>query len=137
MATRSLAVLILKAVAVWGGILILAVANGMVREFALVPWFGKTTGFIVSGVALSVVIVVVAYFSYPWFGQTSLPGFACIGVGWLILTLLFETSFGRMQGKSWAEILDAYRFQDGNIWPAVLLVITCSPYIVARLRARS
>jgi hypothetical protein len=47
----------------------------------------------------------------------------------------FEFTFGRLvQGKPWPQLLEAYTFKDGNIWPLVLLVTTLAPWIAARLR---
>jgi xanthine/uracil permease len=135
MRNRKIIALALKALAVWCGILLLAIANGVLREAALVPLLGKTAGLIASGISLSALIIAVAYFSMPWFGRHSLIVFVGIGLGWLALTLLFETSFARFQGKSWMDILDAYRFQGGNIWPLVLLVTGVAPCLAAKIRS--
>lgn len=124
-----------KAWAVWLGILVLAVANGMLREAVLIPVLGKPPGFIVSGVVLSVLIVAVAYYALPWFGRLSAARYAGIGLVWLCLTLAFEFTFGRLvQGKPWPELFQAYTFRDGNIWPVVLLVTMIAPCVAARVR---
>ncbi|MES2627056.1 MAG: hypothetical protein V4628_17345 [Pseudomonadota bacterium] len=124
-----------KALAVWFGILMLAVVNGALREVVLIPALGKPTGFILSGVLLSGLILVVTYFALPWFERAPLASYAAIGLGWLCLTLVFEFAFGRLvQGKSWSVLLDAYTFKDGNIWSIVLFVTTIAPYIAARIR---
>jgi hypothetical protein len=135
MRNRKMIVLTLKAIAIWWGILVLAIANGVLREAALVPLLGKAAGLITSGISLSALIIAVAYFSLPWFGRKSFVVFIGVGLGWLALTLLFETSFARFQGKSWTEILDSYRFHGGNIWPLVLLVTGCAPCLAAKLRS--
>jgi hypothetical protein len=127
-----------KAFAVWIGILVLAIANGMLREAVLIPALGKPTGLILSGVLLSGLILVVAYFALPWFGRTSPASYAAIGCAWLCLTLAFEFTFGRLiQGKPWSQLLEAYSFKDGNIWPMVLLITALAPYLVARIRGRT
>jgi hypothetical protein len=41
-----------------------------------------------------------------------------------------------VQHKSWAELLQAYTFRDGNIWPLVLLVTVLAPVLAWRLRPR-
>ncbi len=43
---------ILKALAVWFGILVLAILNGMLREAVLLPAFGAPLGMILSGILL-------------------------------------------------------------------------------------
>ena len=124
-----------KTFATWLGILVLAVANGMLREAMLIPVLGKPPGLILSGVLLSGLILLVAYFVLPWFGRTSIASYATIGLGWLCLTLAFEFAFGYLiQGKPWSQLLEAYTFKDGNIWPVVLLITAIAPYTAARIK---
>lgn len=127
-------VITIKALALWCAILVSAVANGSLREAILIPWLGKAPGLVLSGILLSVVILAITLFALPWLGARRLPQLIGIGVGWLVLTLVFEFSFGRFQGKSWSSMLEAYSFRDGNIWPLVLLVTAAAPYIAARFR---
>lgn len=125
-----------KAFAVWLGILVLAIANGALRDVALVPAMGSTLGLAASGVLLSVLILAVAYFALPWFGAAPFARYIAIGLGWLLLTLVFELTFGRLiQGKPWPEILAAYSFKNGNLWPVVLLVTAVAPYVAAKIRS--
>ena len=54
---------------------------------------------------------------------------------WLATTLAFELGFGRfVQHKGWAEILEAYTFKGGNLWPLVLAIVLISPWLAAKLR---
>ena len=126
--------MILKALAIWAGILVLAMLNGMLREAVLMPALGTAPGLVLSGVFLSALILIVAYLFLPWLGAGRPAEFLAIGLGWLALTLIFEFSFGLGQGKSWQVMLDAYTFRDGNIWPVVLVVTALAPYLAAKLR---
>ena len=131
-----LTVVALKALVIWASILALAVANGLLREAVLVPWLGTPAGLVLSGLLLSTLIIGVTYLCLPWL-QISRPVQLCaVGLGWLALTLAFEFSFGLWQGMSWPELLQAYTFKDGNIWPIVLAVTALAPYIAAQMRAR-
>ena len=50
------------------------------------------------------------------------------------LTVAFEFFFGRVVAKkSWQELLRAYRFENGDIWPLVLMAVTVSPVAAAAL----
>lgn len=119
----------------WLGILVLAVANGLLREAVLMPALGKRPAFVLSGVLLSALILAAAYFSLPWFGRAPAATYVAVGLGWLVLTLAFEVVFGRfLRGQPWPQILGAYTFKAGNIWPVVLLVTAAAPYLAARLR---
>ena len=124
-----------KALAIWLCILMMAIANGMLREAVLIPVLGKVPGLILSGVLLSVLILAVSYWALPWFGVWPPARYIAIGFGWLLLTLIFEFCFGHfIQGKPWPQLLEAYTFKDGNIWPIVLLVTVMAPYIAAKMR---
>lgn len=125
--------LISKAIAIWAGILLLAIANGALREAVLIPRLGAPVGLVLSGILLSVLIVGVAYFSLPWLGTRRPSHLWGIGIGWLVLTLAFEFSFGRWQGKSWSTLFEAYTFRGGNLWPIVLLITALAPTLAARL----
>lgn len=127
-------VLVAKALAIWLVILCSAVANGALREGLLIPQLGKTPGLVLSGLLLSAFILAITLWALPWLGVNRLSQVIGVGLAWLMLTVAFECSFGRYQGKSWPAILAAYTFKDGNLWPMVLLFTAASPYIAARIR---
>lgn len=129
--------LILKSLAAWFLILCLAIANGALREAVLIPALGKFSGLIISGVLLSAIIALVSYaFVRLQRAVSASQGFK-VGILWLCLTLVFEFGVGRyVQHKAWSELLEAYTFKDGNIWPVVLAVTLLAPYFAALLRSR-
>jgi hypothetical protein len=126
-----LTIVALKALVIWSSILVLAVANGALRESVLIPRLGIRTAHVLSGLLLSVLIIGVAFVSIPWLRITRPVQLWGVGMGWLALTLAFEFSFGIWQGKSWPELLEPYTFKDGNIWLIVLATTVLAPYIVA------
>jgi len=124
-----------KAIALWFLLAVLAILNGILREKALIPGFGASAGLKISGVTLSVVILLVSWLALPWYGP--LPSFQywLIGLVWLLMTVLFEFGFGHfIARKSYAELLDAYNVAKGNPWVAVLIATFFSPRLSARLR---
>ena len=127
----------IKAATLWLVILILAILNGTLREKALIPVLGDVPGLVTSGIILSLCIFLVAFAAAPWYGQMTAPRWLRVGLFWLVLTLAFEFGFGLfVQGKSPADLLDAYTFRGGNLWPVVLVAIVLSPWLAARLRRR-
>ncbi|MES2933229.1 MAG: hypothetical protein V4805_07055 [Pseudomonadota bacterium] len=129
--------LLLKSFLVWLLILCLAIANGALRELVLIPHLGKSSGLMLSGALLSSLVALVAYVFVRRQHSVTLTQGLGIGVLWLCLTLVFECGFGRyVQHKSWAELLDAYTFKDGNVWPVVLLVTLLAPYLTTLLCAK-
>ena len=128
-------VVILKSLSIWGAILVLAVLNGIVREKFLLPALGSGTGMFLSGVFLAAMILLLTCLTVPWLGITHRDGFLYVGLFWLLLTLVFEFSFGMLlQGKSWHAMLQAYTFSNGNIWPVVLIIAGVAPYVGAKFR---
>lgn len=124
-----------KGAGAWLIILLCAVMNGALREFVLVPYLGQTAAFVASGVILSLVVLLLALVLVPRLGPLSQAGALCLGLFWLGLTLAFEFGFGRLiQRRSWGELLEAYTFTDGNIWPIVLLVVALAPLLTVNVR---
>ena len=128
------AMTVLRALLVWVLLLLLAIANGVLREAVLIPRLGTVAGQAFSGVLLSVLVLAVAYLALPWLRARGAGQLWGVGLGWLALTLVFEFSFGLLRGRTLAELLAAYRFEGGNLWPVVLAVTALAPWLAARLR---
>ena len=124
-----------KSLVVWLGILLFAVANGAARELVLIPLIGRHPALILSGVSLCALILLLAYLSVRWFGHAPRATYVAVGLIWLGLTVTFELGFGHfVQGKTWSQLLDAYSFAGGNLWPVVSVVTAVAPYWAARVR---
>lgn len=124
-----------KVLVIWFCILVLAVANGVLREAVFFPALGKVPGFMLSGVLLSILIFAVSYFTVSWLGASTAKEYGVIGLAWLCLTLSFELILGHLiQGKPWSDLIEAYTFKEGDIWPVVLFVTAMAPYITAKIR---
>jgi hypothetical protein len=126
----------LRAFWLWLVILVFAVANGVLREAVFIPKLGSASGLILSGVLLSALVLLIAYLGLPWLRAHG-SELIVIGLGWLVATLIFEFSFGLFRGKPIGEILAAYTFKGGNIWPVVLLVVAVAPWVAGKLRGWS
>jgi hypothetical protein len=125
----------LKGGALWLAILGLAILNGALREKLLIPAAGSIAGQVISGAILSFCILIVAFLAAPWYGPLVSRQWLLLGFFWLLLTVVFEFSFGRFAlHKTWTELFAAYTFRGGNIWPIVLLVAFLSPWLAARIR---
>lgn len=126
---------LLKAAALWLLILVCAVLNGGLREAVLLPNLGKPLALVFSGILLSLCIVAVSLLFVHSLGKMSDAQALKLGLFWLLLTLAFEFGFGRLvQHRSWQQLLEAYTFKDGNIWPLVLVVTFFAPLIAVRFQ---
>ncbi len=116
------------AAAAWLVILALAVANGGLREALLVPRLGRPLGTALSGVILIAAIFLVTWGLVRWRRPGSAARAWRVGAGWLAATLAFEFGLGRLvQDRTWPELLSAYTFENGNLWPLVLLAVLVAP----------
>ncbi len=125
-----------KGLIVWSAIVVLAIFNGIIRESLLIPGLGSVAGLFVSGLLLSSFIIGVTYLALPWLGVRSTRSLLLLGICWLVLTLVFEFSFGLARGKSLDQLLAAYSFKGGNIWPLVLVVTVIAPWFASKLRKK-
>lgn len=127
--------LTLRAFGAWLLILACAILNGALREAVLLPAFGKPVALAMSGLLLSALTLAVACTAIRWIGVARASQSLVVGLFWLLLTLAFEFGFGLLvQRQTWQEMLEAYTFKDGNLWPLVLAAVLLAPWLVYRLR---
>ena len=130
----ALAVLI-RAVLWWVAILTMAILNGILRENCSIPSIGSFAALMTSGLILSCLIFLVSCVAVPGLGHLTAAQYWIIGFVWLVMTLIFEFGFGLfVQHKELSELLQAYSFKGGNIWPVVLASTLISPRLAERLR---
>ena len=125
---------ILKICLIWLAILVLAVLNGGLREAVLMKHLDLTTAQLISGGLLCAAILLMALWLVPWLGIYDARSLWLVGVVWLVLTLVFEFSFGLARGLNWSQMLAAYTFKDGNLWPLCLLITLTAPWLVGWYR---
>jgi hypothetical protein len=130
---RRCAVL-LRAVAIWFAILILASLNGAVRDLVVAPRIGDTIARAISTVILCGLIFVVTWYAIRWIGPQSARQAVGVGAVWVVLTLCFEFGAGRSAGRPWSVMLEDYNLLRGRIWVLVPIVTLIAPYWMGRAR---
>jgi hypothetical protein len=122
----------------WLMLLMLAIANGAVREAVLTPNLGPAAAHVVSTLSLSLLIVCLAWLLMPFVEWQTGRDAALIGMFWTCLVLAFEFLAGHfLFGRSWAYLLADYNVLQGRIWLLVPLVTLFAPvwaWRVGRLR---
>ncbi len=126
--------MLLRALLVWGLLLLAAIANGGAREALLTPRLGSHAAHAVSSVTLAAAILVIATLAIGWIGATTSRQAWAIGAGWLLLTVTFEFGFGRARGMPWATLLADYNLLRGRIWLLVLAATSTAPWLAGRVR---
>jgi hypothetical protein len=125
-----------RALAVWLGLLVLAVVNGAFREAVLVPRFAETAAHAISSLTLSAAILGLSWCAIRWMRPRSAADAWRIGAVWLALTLAFEFLAGHyVFGTPWPQLRADYDVLHGRLWVLVLVTTTVAPVIAARARA--
>ncbi|AEY01857.1 hypothetical protein GU3_10505 [Oceanimonas sp. GK1] len=84
---------------------------------------------------LCALVFAVSWFGVGWLGRCRSCHYWFTGLGWLLATLVFEFTFGLLvAGKTGSQLLAAYTFENGNLWPLVLVVMLVAPRLCARFR---
>ena len=125
----------LRACGVWVLLVVLAILNGAMRENLFVPLLGQSRALPLSGISLSILVFLISVLLVPFLGVVIPSHYWLVGGMWVLMTVLFEFSFGHyMMGKSWLVLLEAYNLLEGNLWIVVLITTAVSPYLAAKLR---
>lgn len=126
-----------RGLVVWLVLMVVAIANGAIREALLVPRFGIGTAHVISTLMLAALIIATAYITLPWMAPPTLGDAIRIGAAWLALTLAFEFLAGHyLFGRSWETLLADYDLRRGRIWPLIPLITLIAPAF-AFTRART
>jgi hypothetical protein len=125
--------MLVRAGAVWFGIMLIAILNGAARDVILVPRLGDLVAGALSCFTLAALIVVVTWFSLQWIDPASLGDAWTIGVMWLAMTLTFEFVAGHyLFHTEWSALLADYNLFAGRLWILVLVTTTAAPALVFR-----
>lgn len=125
-------------VVAWFPMVIIAIANGALRQFAYREYLGELRAH-----QLSTVIGVLLFGIYIWFlihrwKVTSTAEARRIGLLWLAMTVLFEFIFGHfVMGHPWSTLLHDYNIVEGRLWIIVLCWVTIAPYVFTRFLKRA
>lgn len=120
--------------AAWFPMILIAVANGALREAWLVPRLDDHAARQVSTLLLIALFAVyIGYVTRRWPIASSVEALA-IGAVWLALTLVFEFALGRfVSGLSWQQMMAEYDLAAGRLWALVPLWVAVAPYFFFRL----
>jgi len=124
--------MLLRALAIWFGLLVAAVANGTVRELWLTPTFGGAVAHLISALVLAAIVAVVAWLTIAWVQPHSANEALLIGDEWVLLTIAFEFLAGYyLFGTSWKALLAQYDVARGQPWMLVLITMFLAPLVAA------
>ena len=117
----------------WPCMMVLAIINGSVREFAFQPYMSELTAHQISTVTLLLVFAVYFRFLFTRWPLATAKQSWTVGIVWFLFTLAFEFGIGLTQGASWAQMFHAYNLMRGQFWLFIPLWVLTGPYVFYRM----
>jgi len=118
----------------WFPMILIAFANATLRELLFVKTYSEFRAHQLSTITLIVLCAIYIWLVFPLLNiQNSRRAFL-IGFVWVLLTVAFEFSLGRLTNKSWEYLFRDYNLFAGRIWLLFLFCLFIFPYLFYRLR---
>lgn len=129
-----------RALELWALIAVAETVHGVLRAILLVPWARAHRSNQIGVVAGSLIILLITRLMIRWLlGETSSPGrfrLLTVGAMWTTLMPAFEWAVGHYAfGRSWADLAQDYRVEQGGLLGFGMLVLLLSPLLAAGWRA--
>ncbi|WP_347158700.1 hypothetical protein [Pontibacter chitinilyticus] len=118
----------------WLPMIVLAFANATLRQLVLVKQFDELRAHQLSTVTLIILCAAYVWFVFPLLAFHSAREALFVGAIWVVLTVLFEFSLGRLTKHSWSYLLQDYNLSAGHIWPLFLLCLLLLPYVYFKIK---
>jgi hypothetical protein len=126
-----------RALLAWLALIAVESVHGVLRNLFLVPVVGDLRARQIGVVIGSALVLGTALVFIRWIRPTSVRATLWIGVLWLVLTLAFEFSLGRVLGRSWDQLLADYDLTRGGYLSLGMVLLILAPWIASKLRASS
>ena len=121
-----------RALLLWFVLMVLAILNGAVREYAITPLTDDRTGHWISTGTLCMLIFFATWIGLKWVGPQNTGDAWRIGIFWTVLTIAFEFGAGHFLFKhSWQKLFADYNLLNGRIWVLVLITTLLAPWLVS------
>lgn len=123
--------------AAWFVMLVVAVANGAVRDLTYGRRMGELAAQQLSTLIGCTLLGVVMWLFVRLYPLSSAGQAWRLGLLWMSLTVAFEFLFFHyVGGRSWAELLANYNVLAGRVWVFVLVWVAVAPYVFFVLQRR-
>jgi hypothetical protein len=127
--------MILRYTLAWFALMVVAIANGTLRELVLRKFASELTAHQLSCLTGVIMFGLCVWgLSRLWPLSSATQAWA-IGLIWLSMTIAFEFGFGHFfRHFPWSTLLHDYNVFAGRLWIFILLWVTISPYIFFRMK---
>lgn len=128
--------MLLKHLLLWFPMIAIAFANAAVREIIFLRYFNELRAHQISTVLLIALCSIYVWLVTPILKIQNLKQASFVGLMWVIYTILFEFTLGRLTNKPWDVLLQDYNILAGKLWPLFLLCLFLMPCIFYPLRSK-
>ena len=120
----------------WLPMIVLAFANATIRELVFIKRFSKFRAHQLSTITLIILCSIYIWFVFPVLDIQNSEQAFLIGFVWVLLTVAFEFSLGRLTNKSWEYLFRDYNIFAGRIWLLFLICLLILPYLFCVFRCK-
>lgn len=118
-----------KHILFWLPMIAIAFGNAAIRELIFTGHMSELNAHQISTLTLIAFCSVYVCLIYNRLQIHGYKPALIIGFSWVILTVAFEFSMGRLSGKPWSFLLLDYNIAAGHIWPVFLICLFLLPYL--------
>ena len=126
--------MLVKDFLLWAPLIVVAFFNAAVRELLFVKYFNELSAHQLSTLTLILLSSLYVFLVVPYLDIQNSRQALLVGLFWVLLTVLFEFSLGRITKKPWSVLLKDYNIMSGHIWPIFLFCLLFLPYWCYLLR---
>jgi hypothetical protein len=124
-----------RAFLIWLLLMAAESVHGILRELLLAPVMGDIPARRLSVLTGAVLIFLITLATVRWIGAGRTNHLLRIGLLWVVLTVVFEISLGRLVLHSdWQRIASDYDLASGGLMIPGLACMLLTPWVAARLR---
>jgi hypothetical protein len=120
----------------WLPMIVIAFANALLREKVFIHHFNEARAQQLSTITLVILCAIYTWIVFPLLHIQSSKHAFIIGIVWVVLTVAFEFTLGRLTNKSWEYLFRDYNILAGRIWLIFLIVLFFLPFLVYSLKNR-
>jgi len=126
-----------RALLTWMFIILAETLHGALRDVFIAPHIGDLRARQLGVLVGSALIFAITWLCVRWIGARSRGALLGVGLGWVVLTVIFEFALGRALGASWDRIFSDYNPARGGLMLFGLAFMAVTPMLAARLRDRN
>ena len=118
----------------WIPMILIAFANATIREMLLIKYYSEFRAHQLSTIILIIFCAIYIWYILPYLDIQNFKMAFLTGLIWVVLTVAFEFTLGRLTNKSWQYLFEDYNLFAGRILLLFLFSLFFLPYLFYIIR---